>query len=127
MDTLDDGARGHRRQSEAQTTRLSFAVRQKILKASPQLLRALTTMRHYRESAMQRWAEAEIDNDDRERAIQWARERREQILTSAIEELIEHREQAIRRNDAAELAVRRLNQIYEECMNASMTPVCDAV
>lgn len=131
MDTLDDGAGGRSRQSDTQPQRhsnsLSLRVRQKILKASPRLLRALTTPKPCRETAMQRWAEAELDENDRLRALLWTRDRREQILATAIEELLEHREQVAQRDEAAELAVRRLNQVYEECLAANMTPRPDAI
>jgi hypothetical protein len=62
-----------------------------------------------------RWVASALDETDRTAAQVWIRDNRDSILSAALEELIDLREQHARRDEAAEAAVARLNSVYEEC------------
>ena len=113
---LEEGPSRRRRPSTA--TIPSLRVRQTILKGPSQLLRVLGFPHSSREVAIARWVESDLELDggeDRAIAVRWICEKREQIITAALEELIECRQQTLQRDAAAEAVVKRLNDVYNEC------------
>ncbi len=93
----------------------SFHVRQTIRKGPPRLLRALVAPRSSRDGAVAAWADEELEREERAAALVWIRDNREQLLASAVEELVALRERWAQRDEDAEAAVARLNRVYEEC------------
>ena len=119
--SLEEGPSRRRRPS---TTTPNLRVRQTILKGPSQLLRALGFPHSSREVAIARWVEeadlAVNEGEDSAIVVRWICEKREQIITAALEELIECRQQSLQRDAAAEAVVKRLNEVYEECSSSSI-------